>query len=257
MKIVIYVGKFEKQFSKVEGHKPKALLEIGGMPILWHIMKHYASFGHNDFILACSYNAFAVKEFFCNYAMHAYDLNIDLKNNTITPINAQNLNWNITIIDVGQNTNTGGALKKVQHLIGNERFMFTYGDGLSNIDINALESHHIRHNKTVTISSISASQKFGIIDFNDNGSVIGFREKDSIDSTVNGGFMVCNPNVFEFIDENPSTIFEREPMVTAVACKQVTAYRHNGFWRSVDSFDDLEELNAMWANNKAPWKIWE
>ena len=256
MKTVIYVGKFEKQFSNVEGQKPKALLEIGDMPILWHIMKHYSSYGYNDFILACSYNAYAVKEFFCNYAIHHCDLNINLKNKTITALNSDIEDWNVTVVDVGKNTNTGGALEKVKHLIGDEPFMFTYGDGLSDINIEALVSHHIRHKKTITISSISASQKFGIIDFNDNGSVIGFREKDNIDSTVNVGFMVCNPNVFDFIDDHPATVFEREPMVTAVACKQVTAYRHHGFWRSVDSYDDLEELNELWAKNKAPWKKW-
>ncbi len=256
MKIVIYVGKFEKEFSNYSFEKPKSLLEIGDMPILWHIMKYYASFGFNDFVLACSYKPYYIKEFFANYALHHNDVTIDLKNKTIKPLLNEEEDWKITIIDVGKNTNTGGAIKKLHPVIGDEMFMFTYGDGLSNIDLNLLLSHHIRHKKMITISSISASQKFGIIDFNDNGSVIGFREKDSLDSTVNGGYMVCNPEVFDLIDDSTNTIFEREPMITAVAYHQVTAYRHHGFWRSVDTFNDLDELNEMWINGNAPWKNW-
>ncbi len=256
MKIVIYVGKFEREFSNYSFDKPKSLLEIGDMPILWHIMKYYSSYGYNDFVLACSYKPYYIKEFFANYALHRYDVTIDLKNKSITPLHQLEEDWKVTVVDVGKNTCTGGAIKKLKDVIGNEPFMFTYGDGLSNIDLNRLLSHHIRHKKMITISSISASQKFGIIDFNDNGSVIGFREKDNIDSTVNGGFMVCNPEVFDLIDDDEQTVFEREPMITAVACHQVTAYRHQGFWRSVDTFYDLEDLNEMWASGNAPWKNW-
>ena len=253
MKVVINVGRYERQFSNELLDKPKVLLEIGGKPLLWHVMKHYAKYGYKDFILMCNYKAYAVKEFFYHYALHHCDVTIDVKNRQVTPINSDIDDWKVTIVDVGASTNTGGALKKIQHLIGNEPFMFTYGDGLSDIDLDALLSRHVRHQKMITITSISASQKFGIIDFNDNGSVIGFREKDNLDSTVNGGFMVCNPEVFELIDDDPTTSFEREPMVTAVACHQVTEYRHTGFWYSLDSLDDLDYLNDLWDKGRAPW----
>ena len=253
MKVVINVGKFERQFSKDLYDKPKALLEIGDKPILWHIMKHYSAYGYNDFILMCNYKSYAVKEFFYNYALHHCDVEINLKEKSMAPLQNDIEDWKITIVDVGKETNTGGALKKVRHLIGEEPFMYTYGDGVSDIDLDALLSRHVRHKKTITITSISASQKFGIIDFNDNGSVIGFREKDNLDAVVNGGFMVCNPDVFDLIDDDPTTVFEREPMVSAVACHQVTAYRHHGFWRSVDSYEDLEALNDLYVSGRAKW----
>lgn len=256
MKTVIYVGKYERQFSQDLLLKPKAMLEIGDLPILWHIMKHYASYGFKDFILLCSYKPYAVKEFFFNYSLHHCDVTIDLKNRVFTPLKNDTEDFKVTIIDVGKNTNTGGALKKAQEIIGNEPFMFTYGDGLSDIDLNLLLSHHLRHKKMITISAISASQKYGMIDFNDNGSVIGFKEKEMTDSIVNGGFMVCNSDVFDLIDDDPSTIFEKEPMVTAVACHQVTAYHHHGFWRAVDNYEDLDELNKLYESNKAPWNCY-
>lgn len=256
MKVVINVGRFERQFSNYLFDKPKSLIEIGDMPMLWHIMKHYSSYGYKDFVLLCCHKPYAVKEFFYNYSIHHGDVEINLKNQTIKSLNSDIEDWTITVLDVGKNSYSGGALKKAKEIIGNEPFMYTYGDGLSNIDLNLLLSHHVRHKKMITISSITASQKFGILDFNDNGSVVGFREKDNLDSVVNGGFMVCNPEVFDLIDDDPSTVFEREPMVTAVACHQVTAYRHKGFWRSLDSLEDLEELNEMWESNRAPWKVW-
>lgn len=253
MKVVINVGRYERQFANELLDKPKVLLEIGDKPILWHVMKHYAKYGYKDFILMCNYKSFAVKEFFYHYALHQCDVEIDIANKKVKALNSDIDDWKVTIVDVGKDTGTGGALKKIQHLIGNEPFMYTYGDGISDIDLDAVLSRHIRHKKMITISSISASQKFGIIDFNDNGSVIGFREKDNLDSVVNGGFMVCNPEVFDLIDDDPKTVFEREPMITAVACHQVTAYRHEGFWYSVDSFEDLEYLNHLWSNGRAPW----
>lgn len=253
MKIVINVGRFERQFANDLFDKPKVLLEIGNKPILWHIMNHYASYGHKDFILMCNYKPYAVKDYFYHYALHNCDVTIDIKNRTVTPLNSDIDDWKVTIVDVGANTGTGGALKKVKDLIGDEPFMYTYGDGLSDIDLDALLSRHYRHKKTITITSITAGQKYGIIDFNDNGSVVGFREKDNLDSIVNGGFMVCNPDVFDLIDDDPTTVFEREPMVSAVLCHQVTAYRHQGFWKSVDSYDDLDELNDLWNKGKAPW----
>jgi glucose-1-phosphate cytidylyltransferase len=193
----------------------------------------------------CCEKAYSVKEFFYNYSIHHGNVEINLKNQTIKSLNSDIEDWNISVIDVGKNSYSGGALKKAREVIGNEPFMYTYGDGLSNIDLDLLLSHHIRHKKMITISSITASQKFGVIDFNDNGSVVGFREKDNLDSVVNGGFMVFNPEVFDLIDDDPKTVFEKEPMVTAVACHQVTAYRHKGFWRSLDSYEDLEEFREQ------------
>ena len=255
MKIVINVGKFERQFADDLLDKPKVLLEIGDRPVLWHVMKHYAAYGYKDFILMCNYKPYAVKEYFYHYALHQCDVTIDIKNRQVDTLSNDIDDWKVTIVDVGKETNTGGALKKIRHLIGEEPFMYTYGDGISDIDLDALLSRHIRHKKTITITSISTSQKFGIIDFNDNGSVVGFREKDNLDSVVNGGYMVCNPDVFDLIDDDPTTVFEREPMVSAVACHQVTAYRHTGFWKSVDSYEALEELNVIWNSGRATWGI--
>jgi len=258
MKVVIYVGRKDKQFDQAYmAGQPKSMSKIGDMPLLWHIMKYYSSYGYKDFILVCVGNSYPVKSFFNNYMLHGNDIVINTKTKTITPLNESEVDdWNITIVDAGPAAHTGGAIKKIQPLVGNEPFMFTYGDGISNIDIEKLLSHHVRHNKTITISAISASDKFGVIEFNDNGSVVGFMDNDMESSTVNGGFMVLNPEVFDYIDDDPATSFQKEPIVSAVLEHQVTAYRHHGFWRAIYSYTDLEELNELWDANKAPWKRW-
>lgn len=255
MKVVINVGRCNPIFS-VE--QPKALTQIGSMPILLHIMKYYASYGYKDFILVCNEKAPKVKEFFINYSNAYRDFTISLKTGAINYLTASDLeDWNVTIIDAGMQANTGGALKAAQKYIGNEPFMYTYGDGLSNIDLEKLLSHHVRHKKMVTISAISATQKFGALEFNDNGSVIGFTERDGKhDSTLNGGYMVMNPEIFDLIDDDPETVLEREPLVTAVALGQVTAYRHHDYWQSLHSLSDLKDMNHEWKRGRALWKRW-
>lgn len=256
MKVVILAGGLGTRLAEETDIIPKPMVEIGGMPILWHIMKIYSAYGFNDFIICLGYKGIVIKEYFANYFLHKSDVTINLKENSVKVHNSNAEPWIITLVDTGINSMTGGRIKRVQNHIGNENFMLTYGDGVSDVDIEKLLKFHNAHNKLCTVTTIQPSGKFGALDIGIDNQVSSFFEKPKGDgSWINGGFFVCNPKVFDFI-ESDQTIFEREPMESLARQGQMMAFKHNGFWRPMDTLKDKNDLNELWQQNKAPWKIW-
>lgn len=257
MKVVILAGGFGTRISEESHLKPKPMIEIGEKPILWHIMKHYSQYGYNEFIICLGYKQYVVKEFFADYFLHTSDVTFDLANNSMEVHNNYSEPWKVTLIDTGLHTMTGGRVKRIRDYVGNEPFMLTYGDGVSNIDLKALEEFHRAHGKTATISAVNIGQRFGVLDLDSNAQIHSFREKNDDDgSLINGGFMVMNPEVFDYI-EGDSTVFEKEPLENLAKNGQLMAYRHNGFWKCMDTQRDKMQLEEMWASGKAPWKTWK
>lgn len=233
------------------------MIEIGEKPILWHIMKHYSQYGYNEFIICLGYKQYVVKEFFADYFLHTSDVTFDLANNSMEVHNNYSEPWKVTLIDTGLHTMTGGRVKRIRDYVGNEPFMLTYGDGVSNINLKALEEFHRAHGKIATISAVNIGQRFGVLDLDSNAQIHSFREKNDDDgSLINGGFMVMNPEVFDYI-EGDSTVFEKEPLENLAKNGQLMAYRHNGFWKCMDTQRDKMQLEEMWASGKAPWKTWK
>jgi glucose-1-phosphate cytidylyltransferase len=256
MKVVILAGGLGTRLSEETVLRPKPMIEIGGMPILWHIMKIYSSYGYNDFIVCLGYKGYVIKEYFANYFLHKSDVTIDLKDNSIKVHDSQAEPWKITLVDTGNDSMTGGRIKRIQPHVGNETFMLTYGDGVGNINIDALLMHHQNNSKYCTVTSVQPSGRFGALNLNDNDEVVSFLEKPKGDgSWINGGFFVCEPQVFEYIG-NDSTIWEREPMERIAADKQMGAFKHDGFWKPMDTLRDKQELENEWLSGKAKWKNW-
>ena len=257
MKVVILAGGFGTRISEESHLKPKPMIEIGEKPILWHIMKHYSQYGYNEFIICLGYKQYVVKEFFADYFLHTSDVTFDLANNSMEVHNNYSEPWKVTLIDTGLHTMTGGRVKRIRDYVGNEPFMLTYGDGVSNIDLKALEDFHRAHGKIATISAVTIGQRFGVLDLDSSAQIHSFREKNDDDgSLINGGFMVLNPEVFDYI-EGDSTVFEKEPLENLAKNGQLMAYRHNGFWKCMDTQRDKMQLEEMWASGKAPWKTWK
>jgi glucose-1-phosphate cytidylyltransferase len=226
------------------------------MPILWHIMKIYSTYGYNDFIVCLGYKGYVIKEYFANYFLHQSDVTINLKDNTTTVHNNHAEPWTISLVDTGIDTMTGGRIKRIQSYINKEPFMLTYGDGVGNVDINKLVEFHTDNNKYCTVTTVQPSGRFGALSFDDNGQVSSFEEKPSGDGAwINGGFFVCEPQVFDYIDDD-STIWERKPMENLTKDRQMIAFRHTGFWRPMDTLRDKNELEEAWTQNTAKWKIW-
>jgi glucose-1-phosphate cytidylyltransferase len=258
MKVVILAGGYGTRFSEETDLKPKPMIEIGTMPILWHIMKLYSYYGFNDFIICLGYKGYIIKEYFTNYYLHHSNVSIDLIDNNITFLSSTADRWKITLIDTGLNTMTGARIKKIKPYIGNIPFMLTYGDGVSDININELLNFHLQHNKIATITAVKISGKFGALNIDDNNNIISYQEKpNDIDSWINGGFFVLGPDIFNYINDNDNIIFEREPLETIALENQLMAYKHNGFWKCMDTLRDKIELNNLWETNQAKWKIWE
>lgn len=258
MKVVILAGGFGTRISEESHLKPKPMIEIGGKPILWHIMKYYSSFGYHEFIICCGYKQHVIKEWFADYYLHNSDITFDFTDgNKMTVHNNFAEPWKVTLIDTGLNTMTGGRIKRIKEYVNNEPFMLTYGDGVSNIDLNALEKFHRLHGKIGTVTAVSAGQRFGILDMDSNGNVNHFREKNQKDaSSINGGYMIMSPQIFDFI-EGDETVFEREPLETIANIGELKAYRHDGFWKCMDTKRDHEMLEEMITLHNAPWMIWE
>ena len=257
MKVVILAGGFGTRISEESHLKPKPMIEIGEKPILWHIMKHYSQYGYNEFIICLGYKQYVVKEFFADYFLHTSDVTFDLANNSMEVHNNYSEPWKVTLIDTGLHTMTGGRVKRIRDYVGNEPFMLTYGDGVSNINLKALEEFHRAHGKIATISAVNIGQRFGVLDLDSNAQIHSFREKNDDDgSLINGGFMVMNPEVFDYIEVD-STVFEKEPLENLAKNGQLMAYRHNGFWKCMDTQRDKMQLEEMWASGKAPWKTWK
>jgi len=258
MKVVILAGGLGTRISEESHLKPKPMIEIGGQPILWHIMKIYSTYGFNDFIICAGYKQHLIKEYFANYFLHTSDITFDFRNNNEMIVHHQSAEpWRVTVVDTGLYTMTGGRIKRIQKYVGDEAFLFTYGDGVGNVNIPELVSYHRAHGLTATITTVTVSQRFGVIDVGSEGIVKSFREKKDSDSgLINGGFMVLEPAVFDYIDGDETT-FEHEPLENLSKDRQLTAYRHPGFWLCMDTQRDKEQLEVLWATGRAPWKIWK
>jgi glucose-1-phosphate cytidylyltransferase len=257
MKVVILAGGLGTRLSEETDIKPKPMVEIGGKPILWHIMKIYSSYGFNEFIVCLGYKGYVIKEYFSNYFLHESNVMVDIGANSIQTLDSSAENWKISLIDTGKETMTGGRLKRVQRFIGNERFMLTYGDGVSDINIANLVKHHEKEGKNVTVTAVQPAGRFGGLAINESNTVTEFVEKPKGDgSWINGGFFVCEPTVFDLIDSD-ETIWERNPLEKTASMGQLAAYKHRGFWRPMDTLKDKNDLNAMWEENRAEWKIWK
>ena len=257
MKVVILAGGFGTRISEESHLKPKPMIEIGGKPMLWHIMKGYSHYGFNEFMICLGYKQYVVKEYFADYFLHTSDVTFDLANNRMEVHNNYSEPWRVTLVDTGLHTMTGGRIKRIRDYIGDEPFLLTYGDGVSNVDLNALVEFHKKHGKTATITGVNVGQRFGVLEVDADGAIREFREKSDDDGKIiNGGFMVMNPEVFDYI-EGDSTVFEKEPLENLAKDGQLMVFRHDGFWKCMDTQRDKQQLEKMWMEGNAPWKIWE
>lgn len=259
MKVVILAGGFGTRISEESQFKPKPMVELGGMPILWHIMKLYSHHGFNEFIICAGYKQHVIKEYFADYFLHTSDITYDFTGgkSEMTVHRTASEPWKVTVVDTGLNTMTGGRVKRVRDYIGDEPFMLTYGDGVSDVDIPALVKFHQSHGKLVTMSAYNAGQRFGVLDIGENGQIKAFREKTQGDGNqINIGFMVCEPEFIDYI-EGDGTTLEKEPLERAARDGQLMAYKHTGFWQCMDTVREKEQLEKMWASGQAPWKVWD
>lgn len=259
MKVVILAGGFGTRISEESHLKPKPMIEIGEKPILWHIMKEYSHYGHNDFIICCGYKQHMIKEYFADYYLYNSDVTFDFGHeNKMIVHNNVSEPWKVTLVDTGLNTMTGGRIKRVKKYVGNETFLMTYGDGVADININELIAFHKMNGKIATLTAVHVGQRFGVLDIDrENGTIKAFREKSEADgSRINAGYMVLEPSVFDYI-EGDETVFEQEPLRRLAENNQLDAYKHNGFWQCMDTKREMEMLENMWASGKAPWKVWD
>lgn len=256
MKVVLLAGGLGTRLSEETKVKPKPMVEIGGMPILWHIMKIYSHYGFNEFVICLGYKGEVIKDYFYNYYINKSNFTIDLEFNTIKIQNTKAEPWKITLVDTGSETMTGGRVKRIKEFIGNDTFMLTYGDGLCDINISELLKFHNVSKKICTLTRVQTLGRFGILDLDNNNLVNSFLEKPKGDGNwINGGFFVCEPEIFNYL-ENDSTILEREPMEMLASEGNLISYPHDGFWKPMDSLRDKIEIEELWQKNIAPWKIW-
>ncbi len=256
MKVVILAGGMGTRLSEETVSLPKPMIEIGGKPILWHIMKIYSHYGFNDFIICLGYKAYLIKEYFSHYFMHMSDVTIDLAKNETKIHDSYSEPWKVTLVDTGMNTMTGGRIKRIGKYIGDETFLLTYGDGVGSVDIKKLVDFHKKHKKLATITAVQPTGRFGALDLHEDDSVRAFYEKPVGDRTwVNGGFFVLEPKVLEYIKDDSST-WEKEPLEKLGQDGQMVAYKHSGFWKPMDTLRDKGELENLWQSGKAPWKVW-
>ena len=260
MKAVILAGGLGTRLSEETDLRPKPMIEIGGKPILWHIMKIYSAQGVNDFIICAGYKGYVIKEYFANYALHNSDVTFDFAADGGPRIEVHERRsepWRVTIVDTGEKTQTGGRLKRVQSYVGDETFCFTYGDGVGNVDVEALLAFHRSHGRLATLTAVQPMGRYGALDIDDDARVRQFREKPAGDgSWINGGFFVLEPAALGYIRWGDATQWEREPMENLTDEGQLAAYKHTGFWRPMDTLRDKRELETLWAETRAPWKIW-
>ncbi len=257
MKVMILAGGHGTRLSEETVLKPKPMVEIGGKPILWHIMKIYSHFGYNEFIILLGYKGDVIKKYFMDYFLHQSDLTIDLSSNVIKYHNSESEPWKVTLLDTGLDTMTGGRILRAKKFVEGETFMLTYGDGVADIDIGKLVEFHHSHGQTVTVSSIQPENRFGVIEADSTGRISKFTEKPRDDMPwVSAGFFVCGQGVFEYLREGDSTIFEKAPLQDLAADGRFFSYRHTGFWKCMDTIRDSQLLNSLWDSGKADWKIW-
>lgn len=258
MKVVLLAGGFGTRLSEETGVRPKPLVEIGGKPILWHIMKMYSNYGHNEFIICCGYKGYMIKEFFSNYFLHQSDVTFDLKNNKMEIHDNNTEPWKVTLVDTGENSMTGGRVKRIQKYIGNETFFLTYGDGVSDVNFDELLDFHKEQKTYATLTAVQPPGRYGAFSLEaDKKLITNFREKpkgDGYESAwINGGFFVLEPQIFDFI-EGDQTIWEREPMENLAVLNKLAAFKHFGFWQSMDSLRDKNVLEEIWESGNIPWK---
>ena len=258
MKVVLLAGGFGTRLSEETDIRPKPMVEIGGKPILWHIMKSYSYYGFNEFIVLLGYKGYYIKEYFANYFLHQSDITINISDGSMEVHNNSSEPWKVTLLDTGLNSMTGARIKMAKKFLGDETFMLTYGDGVSNIDINELVQFHKSHGKALTMTSTQPEGRFGVLDIDKDNRVNIFTEKPQDDkSWINAGFFVCETKIFDYISDNSSTVFEQEPLENIAKDRELMTFKHNGFWKPMDSLRDKNELNTLWDNNKAPWKVWD
>jgi glucose-1-phosphate cytidylyltransferase len=257
VKVLLLAGGLGTRISEETDLRPKPMVEIGGKPILWHIMKIYSKYGFNDFVILLGYKGYYIKEYFANYFLHQSDVTIDMKTGKMEVLNNSSEPWKVTLLDTGINSMTGGRVKRAQDFIGNEPFMLTYGDGVSDINIKDLVKFHKLHGKAMTMTSAQPDGRFGALNIDENNQVHEFKEKPKGDGNwINAGFFVCEPKVFDYITEGDSTVFEQAPLMNLAKEGEIFTYKHDGFWKPMDTLKDKNDLNKLWDNNQAPWKVW-
>nr|WP_295931007.1 glucose-1-phosphate cytidylyltransferase [uncultured Dyadobacter sp.] len=256
MKVVLLAGGLGTRLSEETVLKPKPMVEIGGSPILWHIMKIYASHGFNEFVICLGYKGYVIKEYFANYFLHQSDVTFDMKENKMEIHNSQAEPWKVTLVDTGFDTMTGGRVKRVADYLRNEPFLLTYGDGVGSVNIREALDYHQKNKKLLTVTAVQPSGRFGALNIGDTNLVHSFLEKPKGDGAwINGGFFVCEPGVLEYIKDD-STVFEAGPLENIAADGQMIAYKHHGFWKPMDTLRDKQELENLWNSGQAPWKNW-
>lgn len=255
MKVVILAGGYGTRISEYTDKIPKPMVEIGDRPIIWHIMNWYSKFGYNDFVIALGYKSHIIKNYFLNYYTLNSDFQVDLKSGDLKFLNKNNSNWKVTLVDTGIDTMTGGRIKRLENIIGGETFMLTYGDGLSNVNIDDLIKFHSKNSKIATLTSVHPTARFGELIIDEYSNVTSFKEKPQLEQgRINGGFFVLEPKIFSLI-KSDETIFEKEPLENLVSMNQICAYNHDGFWQSMDTIREKHILDEMWTKNNAPWKV--
>jgi len=259
MKVVLLAGGFGTRISEESQYKPKPMIEIGGMPILWHIMKEYAWYGHTDFIICAGYKQQFIKQWFSEYFLYSSDVTFDYTkgNDALTVHHSKCEPWKVTVVDTGLNTMTGGRIRRIREYVGDEPFLMTYGDGVCDVNINELIRFHQSHGKIATLTAVLLEQQKGVLDIGGDNAVKSFREKNISDSApINAGYMVLEPKIFDYLEDD-RTVFERTPMERLAAEGQLMSYMHRGFWQCMDNIREKNELEKLLAENKAPWKKWE
>ncbi|MBP1550099.1 MAG: glucose-1-phosphate cytidylyltransferase [Oscillospiraceae bacterium] len=258
MKVLILAGGYGTRISEESHLRPKPMIEIGEMPILWHIMKEYSAYGMNEFIICAGYKQHIIKEWFADYFIHTSDITFDFTTgNEMIVHNKFSEPWKVTIVDTGLNTQTGGRIKRVRDYVGDEAFMVTYGDAVSDVNITELLSYHKSHSKIGTISMYNFGQSKGVVDIGSDGRIIAFREKSDYDGDlINIGYMVFEPALFDYIDDD-NTVFERDVLTQLANIGQLSGYIHKGFWQCMDTLSEKKKLEALWESGNAPWKLWK
>ena len=258
MKAVILAGGLGTRISEETDHKPKPMIEIGGRPVLWHILKMYSSYGINEFIICCGYKGYVVKEYFANYFLHMSDVTFDMNENNMIVHKQYADPWKVTVVDTGELTMTGSRIKKIKEYVKDEEaFCLTYGDGVSDVNLNSLIDFHKNHGKLATLISVFSPARFGALSINDENLIESFEEKPKGDGgMINGGFFVLSPKVIDYIDHDTNEIWEKKPLEDLASANELVAYRHEGFWQPMDTLRDKNFLENLWSNNKAPWKNW-
>jgi glucose-1-phosphate cytidylyltransferase len=256
MKVLILAGGFGTRISEESELKPKPMIEIGGKPILWHIMKMYSFYGYNEFVILCGYKGYVIKEYFSNYYKHMADMTINLADNVIEYHKSHSEPWKVTLVDTGLSTMTGGRIARAKEYIGNDQFMLTYGDGLADLNIKGLVEFHQKHGRIATLTSVQPDGRFGILNISPNFKVESFEEKPKGDGAwINAGFMVCQPEILEYLEDD-QTVFEQKPLRNLAVQNELRAFKHTGFWQPMDTLRDKILLEGLIKNNSAPWIKW-